>query len=227
VMQTGAGTLNVQNAVAATFAAAPTALSFNIGSGSPNISQTLTISNVGATPESYSLAVAPRNAGGAAPTLGSSTVTVQPGQSAAVPVTFTASNLAGGAYEGFVTIRGSQSGVQERVPFWYGVPSGVPATITPIYVIETDDNETPAAGSRISDAIEFIVTDASGILLPNVQPTVTATQGGGSVTSVVSIDSQIPGDFRVAVRLGPKAGANIFEVTVGNVQPFDIEIDGN
>jgi hypothetical protein len=227
VMETGAGALNVQNAVAATFAIAPTALSFNIGNGSPNISQTLTISNVGSAAESYSLAVAPRNAGAAAPTLGSSTVTVQPGQSAAVPVTFVASNLAAGAYEGYVTIRGSQSGVQERVPFWYGVASGVPATVTPIYVLETDDSATPAAGSRQSDAIEFIVTDASGILLPSVQPTVTAVQGGGSVSSVVSIDSEIPGAFSVAVRLGAKVGANIFEVTVGNVQPFDIEIDGN
>ncbi len=227
VMETGAGQLNVQNAVTATFAIAPTALSFNIGNGSPNISQMLTISNVGSAAENYSLAVAPRNAGAAAPTLGMSTVTVQAGQSASVPVMFVASSLPAGAYEGFVTIRGSQSGVQERVPFWYGVSSGMPATVTPIYVLGTDDNEQPAAGSRQSDAIEFIVTDASGILLPNVQPTVTAVQGGGAVNSVVSIDSEIPGAFSVTVRLGPKAGANIYEVTVGNVQPFDIEIDGN
>jgi minor extracellular serine protease Vpr len=238
VMETGAGVLNVQNAVAATFAAAPTALSFNVGNGSPNISQTLTISNVGSAAESYSLAVAPRNVGAAAPSLGSSTVTVQPGQSGTVPITFTASNLPAGAYEGFVTIRGSQSGIQERVPYWYGVPSGVPATITPLFVIETDDNETPNAGSRQTDAIEFIVTDASGILLPNVQPTVTALQtappgftgpfvSGGSVINVVSIDNEVPGAFSVTVRLGPKIGANLFEVTVGAVQPFDIEIDGN
>jgi minor extracellular serine protease Vpr len=227
VMETGAGLLNVQNAVTATFAAAPTALSFNIGNGSPNISQMVTISNVGSAAESYSLAVSPLKTGVAAPALGSNTVTVQPGQSATVPITFTGSNLAAGAYEGFVTISGSQSGVQERVPYWYGVPSGVPATITPIFVAETDDNETPNAGARITDAIEFIVTDASGILIPDAQPKVTAVQGGGSVVNTVSIDNEIPGAFSVTVRLGTKVGPNIFEVTVGNVQPFDIEIDGN
>jgi minor extracellular serine protease Vpr len=227
VMETGAGLLNVQNAVASTFAAAPTALSFNIGNGSPNISRMLTISNVGTAAESYSLAVAPRSVGGAAPALGSTSVTVQPGQSAGVPVTFTASNLAAGAYEGYITIGGSQSGVQERVPYWYGVASGVPATITPLFVIETDDSETPNAGSRQADAIEFIVTDAAGILVTNAQPKVTAVQGGGSVINVVSIDNQVPGAYSVTVRLGAKVGPNVFEVTAGDVTPLDIEIDGN
>ena len=171
------------------------------------LSQTLTISNVGTAAESYSLAVAPRNAGQTAPALGSATVTVQPGQSATVPVTFTGSNLAAGAYEGFVTIRGSQSGIQERVPYWYGISSDTPATITPLFVMENDDDETPNAGARIPDAIEFLVTDASGIILTDVQPKVTAVQGGGSVINVVSIDSQTPGAFSVTVRLGPRVGA--------------------
>jgi hypothetical protein len=227
VMENGAGLLNVQNAVMATFTAAPTALSFNIGGANPNLSQTLKISNVGTAAETYSLAVAPRTAGQTPPALGSATVTVPAGQSAAVPVTFTGSNLAAGAYEGYVTIRGSQSGVQERVPYWYGISSDTPANITPLFVVENDDNETPNAGARIPDAIEFRVTDASGIILTDVQPKVTAVQGGGSVINVVSIDSQTPGAFSVTVRLGPRVGANIFEITVGNLKPFDIEIDGN
>jgi hypothetical protein len=35
------------------------------------------------------------------------------------------------------------------------------------------------------------------------------------------------GGFDVSVRLGAVAGPNIFEIKVGNVAPFDIEIDGN
>lgn len=227
VMETGAGLLDLQNAVAATFALAPTALSFNIGGPDPNLSQALKISNFGAAAETYALAVAPRTPGAAAPALGSSTVTVQPGQSATVPVTFTGSGLAPGAYEGFITISGSQSGVQERAPYWYGIASDTPAAITPLFVAEDDDNETPNAGARVPDAIEFRVTDAAGIILTDVQPKVTATQGGGSVVNVVSIDSQIPGAFSVTVRLGAKAGPNVFEITVGDLKPFDIEIDGN
>jgi hypothetical protein len=227
VMEIGAGELNVEAAVNSTFATKPTSLSFNIGDGNPNLSQTLTISNVGAAAENYSLAVAPRDAGTAAPELGSATVTIQPGQSANVPVTFTATGLAGGQYEGYVTILGSQSGVQERIPYWYGVPTNVPVNITPVFVSGADDGATNKAGARINDAIEFRVTDSSGIIIPNPQVTVTATQGGGAVLSTTSIDNQVPGVFRVAVRLGTKAGVNIFSIAVGSLDPFPVEIDGN
>jgi hypothetical protein len=33
--------------------------------------------------------------------------------------------------------------------------------------------------------------------------------------------------MRVAVLLSRTPGANIFEITVGNLQPYDIEVDGN
>jgi len=240
VQQAGAGKLNLQTAVTATFAVGPTNLSFLTGGPNPNLSKTLTISNVGAAAESYSLAVVPRNPRASAPALGSSTLTIQPGQSATVPVTFTASGLAPGPYEGFVTIAGSISGVQERVPYWYAVPSSVPATITPMLVTTWDDNNTARRGSRLNDAILFRVQDVSGLILPGVQPTVTAISGGGSVISMVSVDPDIAGcdptdpnelcftgGFDVSVRLGAVAGPNIFEITVGNVAPFDIEIDGN
>jgi minor extracellular serine protease Vpr len=234
VMQVGAGLLNAQAAVTSTFAAKPTALSFNIGDGNPNVSSNLAISNVGTSPETYSLAVAPRDTGTPTPALGTSTVTVQPGQSATVPVSFTATGLGGGQYEGYITITGSQSGVQERVPYWYGVPSNVPANITPTFVASFDDNVTYRAGARINDAIEFRVTDASGILIPNPQVTVTALPGvaangtvTGTVINTVSIDNQLPGVMRVGVTLSRTAGANIFEITVGNLQPYDVEVDGN
>ena len=109
-----------------TAAIAPTALSFKTGGPDPNLSQTLTISNVGASAESYSLSVAPRDPG-AAPVLGSSAITLDPGKSAAVAVNFTATGLTPGQYEGFVKIRGTNSGVELRAPYWYGVPSDVPA----------------------------------------------------------------------------------------------------
>jgi hypothetical protein len=234
VMQSGAGVLNAQAAVTSTFAVKPTALSFNIGDGNPNFSPTLAISNVGTSPETYSLAVAPRDTGTPAPALGSSTVTVQPGQSATLPVTFTGTGLAGGQYEGYITIMGSQSGVQERVPYWYGVPSNVPANITPLFVASFDDNNTYNAGARINDAIEFRVTDASGIIIANPQVTVIAlpadpTTGtvAGTVLSTVSIDNLYPGVMRVGVRLSLKPGPNIFEITVGNLTPYDVEVDGN
>jgi len=234
VMQSGAGVLNAQAAVTSTFAVKPTALSFNIGDGNPNFSPTLAISNVGTSAETYSLVVAPRDTGTPAPALGSSTVTVQPGQSATLPVTFTGAGLASGQYEGYITIMGSQSGVQERVPYWYGVPSNVPANITPLFVASFDDNNDYRAGARINRAIEFRVTDSSGIIIANPQVTVTAVPGvaangtvTGTVVSTTSVDNLYPGVMRVAVRLSLSPGANIFEITVGSLTPFQVEIDGN
>jgi hypothetical protein len=230
----------MQTAIASTFAATPTNVSFRTGGPNPNLSRTLTISNVGASAETYSLAVSPRGTGVPAPVLGVNTLTIQPGQSANVPVTFAASGLRPGPFEGFITIRGSVSGVQERVPYWYGVPSDTPATITPLVVASVDDDNQPRRASRLDDAIIFRVTDPSGIILPNAKPTVTAISGGGSVINIISIDPDIascdpgdntelcfPGAFDVSVRLGPRAGPNIFEITVGDAKPLDIEIDGN
>src|SRR5262249_21357413 len=227
VQEAGAGRLDMNAALQSTFAVAPTSLGFQTGGANPNLSKTLSISNVGASAESYSLPVPPRDAGSPAPTLGSSTLTIQPGQSASVPVNFTASGLTAGQYEGFVRIRGSISGVEERVPYWYGVASDVPATITALFVKGFDEPTEYRAGALVNNAIYFRVTDASGILIPNPRPTVSVVSGGGTVVSTVSLDRQLPGVFSVRVRLGARRGSNVFRIEVGDLEPFDIEIVGN
>src|SRR5205823_5141304 len=108
IQESGAGKLDVQAAISATFAANPTALSFLIGGADPNLSKNLTISNVGSATETYMLAVTAGFGDQQAPALGGNTLTIQPGQSATVPVTFAGTGLAPGQYEGYITIRGSQ-----------------------------------------------------------------------------------------------------------------------
>ena len=171
--------------------------------------------------ESYSLSVAPRDPG-PAPVLGVSAVTLEPGKSANVPVSFAATGLAPGQYEGFVKISGTNSAVEGRAPYWYAVASTVPAHISPLSV-----KDEAQAGSRVSDAFYFRVTDASGIVLPNSQPTVTVVSGGGSVISTTSLDRQYPGVFSATVRLGATRGDNVFRIAAGDVEPVDITITGN
>src|SRR5260221_673143 len=226
VQEAGARMLDMNAALQSTFAVAPTSLSLGIGGTSPNLSKTLTISNVGAAAESYSLTVAPRTPGTIAPALGISTVTVQPGQSANVPVTFAASGLATGSYEGFVKIRGTASGIEGRVPYWYGIASDVPDTITALFIKSIDEPTEYKAGTRINNAIYFRVTDPSGIVIPNVQATVTAFSGGGSVVSTVSLDRNLPGVYSVSVQLGIRRGDNVFRITVGGLDPLEITIAG-
>jgi hypothetical protein len=228
VQEAGAGLLDMNAALQSTFAIAPTSLSLGIGAANPNLSKTLTISNIGTSAESYSLTVAPRNAGAPAPALGVSTVTVQPGQSASVPITFSGSGLTAGQYEGFLKIRGTVADIEERVPYWYGVASNVPATITPLYVKGKDDFPTKyKAGTRVNNAIYFRVIDASGIIIANAQPTVTAFSGGGSVISTISVDRSFPGVFSVSVQLGVPGGDNVFRIKVGNLEPLEVTITGN
>jgi minor extracellular serine protease Vpr len=227
VQESGAGLMDVSAAVKSTFAIAPTSVSLGAGGTNPNLSKSLSISNLGTAAESYSLTVAPRTAGTTAPALGSNTLTIQPGQSASVPLTFTGSGLAPGQYEGFIKIRGTVSGIEERVPYWYAVASDVPATITPLYVKGDSDGIDYRAGVRINNAIYFRVTDPSGIVLPNVQPTVTAASGGGTVISTVSLNRDLPGVFSVSVQLGARRGDNEFAIAVGTLDPVSVFITGN
>ena len=207
-------------------AVAPSSLSFRVGGPDPNLSQTLTLSNVGASAESYSLTVAQRDAG-PAPTLGTTAITLEPGKSADIAVKFTATGLTAGQYEGFVKIRGTNSEVEDRLPYWYAVASDVPANLTPLWVIGISNNETPRAGARVNDAIYFRVTDKSGIVLPNATPTVTVVSGGGTVIETVSQNRLYPGVFSASVRLGARRGDNVFRLEVGSVTPVEITITGN
>ena len=226
IQESGAGVLNVEAALRSTVAIAPTSLNFKTGGADPNLSQTLSISNVGASAENYSLTVVPRDSG-PAPTLETSTVSIEPGRSATVPVKFTASGLTAGRYEGFVTVRGTNTAVVARVPYWYAVPSDVPGALTPLWVVGISNNDEPRAGARVSNAIYFRVTDASGVALANAEPTATAVSGGGTVIETVSQNRQYPGVFSVTVRLGTRPGDNVFRLAVGNVEPVEIAITGN
>jgi minor extracellular serine protease Vpr len=226
VQESGAGSLNMLGAMQSTFTLAPTSLSFLTGGASPNLAKTLTISNIGTQQETYNLTVAARDSG-PAPTLGTQSLTIDPGKSADVQVRFSATGLTAGQYEGFVKVSGTVSGTEERAPYWYAVPSDTPARITLLnaQLFDPATDNLWRAGSRLNDAFDFRITEASGIVLPNVQPTVTAESGGGTIISTTSLNRQIPGLFRVSLQLGPRSGtANIFRIKVGSLAPLDITI---
>jgi hypothetical protein len=231
VQEAGAGNLDADAAVRATAAESPTSINFGVGPSGIQQTRSLTISNVGTATETFTLRVAPRGAPtgfippgsrtataletfGRIPTVTLSTYTLplNPGASANVAVSMTGFDLSPGAYEGFIHVSGSRSGINERVPYWYGVPSGVPANIT---ILLTDDSPSP--GVFDTDAVLFRITDASGITVPGADPQATVVSGGGSVVSVASRDSFLPGVFGLNVRLGQAPGDNVFRIQVGNL----------
>jgi hypothetical protein len=119
-------------------------------------------------------------------------------------------NLEPRAYEGVLLVRGTQSEIEARIPYWYGVPSQQAATISVI---------APDASGRVSSShrLQFHVLDAAGLPLVG-EPKVTAEEGGGVVMSVESLDSTFPGLFVATVRLGELSGNNVFAIEAGGLR---------
>src|SRR5205085_1692784 len=135
-----------------------------------------------------------------------------PGASGAVNVSMTGFGLPPGAYEGFIHVLGTNSGIDQRVPYWYGIGSTVPERITVLYTVPT-----PKAGAFTRDAANFRITDKNGITVRGVTPKATVVSGGGSVQGIANEDSFYPGVYGLNVTLGAAAGSNVFHIAVGNV----------
>ncbi len=233
LQEAGAGQLDLAAALTATSTVTPSSLAFGIGLGDVEMTRSLTIANVGTNAETFLLSIDPRDGipGFVAPgsrtaqaidlslptpgrrpvlKLSTASLTLDPGASAPVTVTLTGVGLGSGAHEGYLRITGMNSGLETSVPYWYGVPSGIPVNIT---VLDSTDGQP--AGSYVPEAILFRVTDAAGITA-NTTPHAKVVSGGGSVTGVVSLNLAYPGVYGLSVRLGPTPGANVFQITAGS-----------
>jgi minor extracellular serine protease Vpr len=231
VQEAGAGMLDMIAALQASGAVAPTSLAFGVGGVDVQASRKLTISNVSAASETFTIFVTGRDAptgpvppgsrtaevldtSGKEPVITVSThsLTLGAGASADITVGMTAFGLPAGAYEGFIHVMGTNSGVDERVPYWYGVASTIPAHIT---VLQTVTN--PKAGSFNQDAVLFRVTDANGMTVAGAHPTARVIDGGGTVGTINNEDAFTPGIFGLDVTLGSAKGNNDFEIRVGTL----------
>jgi minor extracellular serine protease Vpr len=208
VQQAGAGLLDVSAALHSTVTVYPVSLSFGSGGPDPRTDRVLTITNLGASPETFSIAVSPRT-GGPVPEVPASTVELASGSSVDVPVSWNATGLAGGTYDGFLSITGASSRTIAKVPYWYAANSGIPAHITVL-----DRIGKGKAGSLERQAILFRMTDESGLILPGVEPKITVISGGGAVRAVSSYDKDAPGVFGIDVELG--SGKNIIQIQAGD-----------
>jgi minor extracellular serine protease Vpr len=215
IQQAGGGVLDVLASLNATATAVPATLSFGQGGASVNTSQMLTLTNVGAMADTFQLSVTPTNSGAPAPQLAAASVQLSPGASVSIPVLFQASSLAPGAYDGYISVQGNLSGYASRIPFWYAVPSFTPAYITVLYNVGSESSQT--AGSRIPQAVVFRVTDAAGLPITGLVPSVTAMGDGATATGLTSIDSSVPGGYTFNVRLSATPGSNVFQIQAGPI----------
>jgi hypothetical protein len=204
IQQSGAGFLNVWNAVNSSIVASPVSLSFGSGSGTVDQTSNLTVTNVGAAADTFSFVAQPIG-DGPGPMLSANSVPLNPGQSQTMAIRFTASSLNPGAYQGYIQIQGTQNSVMSRVPYWYGVPSGVATHVT---ILDSPTNGIPGT----VQSIYVRPTDDQGLAVSD-PPSVTVTSGSGTLSVVRSVDSVFPGAYEIRVRVA--AGTNIFHVASG------------
>jgi hypothetical protein len=213
VENAGAGVLDLNAAMLAPLAVYPASIGFGVGSGTDQLSATVRLSNLGYSGDTFQISVLPS---GSAPAPVPSTNSVQLDSDTYfdVPFSFTASGLGPGEYEGFIAIQGTISGSVARIPYWYGVGPSTPAHITILDIPGTP----PAAGSLVDNAILFRITDAAGIVVSAVNPTVTVSSGGGNALMVNWLDAYYPGVWGVNIRMGPTSGAaNVFTIAAGSL----------
>jgi subtilisin family serine protease len=211
VQDAGAGMLDLSAAMLSTLAANPSSVGFGVGLGTAQLSASVRLSNLGYAADTFQISVAPSGSG-PAPVPAATTVRLESDTYFDLPFSFTASGLAPGAYQGFISIQGTNSGVVTRIPYWYGVASSTAAHITLLYSVSK-----PSAGAVSDGAAMFRITDASGIVVGGLTPTITVSSGGGAVVSVDSVDSTFPGVWSANLRMGPTAGNNVFTIAAGSL----------
>lgn len=207
IMQSGGGLLDASAAVNTTVTAYPATLALGAGGTDAQVAKTLTIINIGAGADTYTLSAETTN-DQMKPVADHATIQLEAGASQDVGLTWTGTGMTDGAYSGFVTITSANTGKTARVPYWFDSTSGTPAGVTML-----DNPGSAQRGSRLT--LRFRVLDKAGMVLTGIDPVVTGTSGGGRAGGVADYDSYWPGVYAVTVRLSITAGDNVFQVQAG------------
>jgi minor extracellular serine protease Vpr len=208
IQQTGAGLLDVSAAVRSTIAATPSALNFGSGGGTVESTQRFLVQNLSGKADTFAVSATALK-DGVVPQVTPNSVELPPGASAEIAIRLSGASLPVRAYDGFVILRGTQTDVATRIPYWYAVTDRTPASITV--------SELPDSAERASTQ-DFLVRtlDAAGVPV-DIQPAVKATSTGARVSVVESFNSRYPGFYHIRVRLSSEPGDNIFEIQAGDV----------
>ena len=223
----GAGKLDLYGALQSSLTASPTSLNFltaaSNGGGGSSIAggdqavplstgapQTVAISNVGASSDTFSVTVTSID-GQAVPAIDVPTFTLAPGRTQTITVSIPGmSQLASGQYHGYLSVNGTHSPTPLRIAYWYGVPGTTIQNITVLFAPQAD-----SAGT--TDFIDFRCLDLIGLPLePAGNPSVTTSSPRARVVSVNPIGN-IPGTFEAQIVTGraDANGLNVFTISAG------------
>jgi uncharacterized protein (TIGR03437 family) len=138
------------------------------------------------------------------------------GQSQTITVSLTGSKPAAGAYEGFLDVTGA--GPDLHLPYFYVVGNGVPYDIFPII-----DGSFVGIPNDYGWGLAFRVVDLYGVPVANAPVSFQILSGGGKFNEHGGDKTtDVLGDAKVYVDLGPQQGDQIFIGTAGTLtQEFD------
>lgn len=210
VQQAGAGVMNVLAAIHSTVAASPTSLNFGGGSGTVNTLQ-LTLSNLGTAGDTFTIQAMPTG-NSPAPSLSTGSLQLDANASQQIPVTWSASGLAPGEYQGYLKVTAMSNSNAISIPYWFGVPGPDPVGITVIHQDVSDPTR-----SLSTQAVVFRVVDVAGLpYTGSVTPQVSVTSGAGTGTirSIYRV-GDIPGTYATDIRTGTSSME--LGITVGDI----------
>jgi subtilisin family serine protease len=202
VQESGAGIANLAAALDATFTSDPVSVSFGEAFKGTPAEREVTLTNLGAGPETYTIQLVSNDA--LKPSLSTDSLAIAPGQTGTFKLTWQQTEPPPGAYQGYIEVTAA-GGTVLHMPYWLAVRGNKPTAISWSY---SSPNPRP---DRVATVI-FRIIDVSSLSLEEPQPEVTVTSGGGEVLDVEGF----VGLFLARIRLGPEAGLNVVQVKVGD-----------
>ena len=210
VQSGGSGVLQMLNALTGTVTATPVSLSFGAGGRTVDQTKRLTITNLGATADTFSITAQPIG-DAAAPAFELNSLTLQPGQSQEIQVRFSGAELRTGTHSGFIAVQGTQGTFASRIPYWYGIPS---QRARYLQIFEPTDVTT--AGVNTTQTIFFRFLDVEGIPVTDGVST-SIVSGGATAVEVGSDDDDVPGGFWVDVKMPAAPGTITVRIELNGV----------
>ncbi len=216
VMMAGAGLLDLDAAVRNTTVLAPVTMSFGVGGLNPEMSRMVEVTNLGNESDTFSITI--QSTDPLSATAEPATLEIPSGETRKFNLNFQGKDIANGEYQGFVKIKGVNSPVESRMPYWYAAPTYKPATVRII-------TQSLTGTVNSSQTFGCVLLDATGIPISGVRPEVKVTSGGGRFDGLLSLEPKNPGVWSVLVKLGVSAGPNVFRITSGDANR-DVTIEG-
>ena len=219
VSDNGSGLLQAQNAVVSPVQFVPSTVSFGLLSRSLPPSQTLTVSNTGASSLTLTFGVTTTLGAGAAAVRinnsSSSSLSLAAGQSSSIAVSLSGAVPPAGRYEGLITVSGA--GAPQQIPYMFLVASNIPYDMIPLLGDGFDGPVGQQIPTDLGGGIAIRIIDQYGTAVPNTAVRWATVEGGGRVLSgsqYTDATTDPNGIAYATVVLGPTVGTQEFSATV-------------